>query len=278
MDSACKKHFFSRHYLDPKYSRWISTDPALGEYIPKAPIDEEAKKYNQNLPGMGGVFNHINGNLFAYAANNPVKYTDPDGNSSINIQQQLLTINENGNRPGRKLNSAKSVVMHWTGVPGQTAQQTRIFFGLPSTGTSAHYVVGQEGEIIQMIPDDEVAYHAGGVGNALTEFANNNYKTPNGNIAPNLYTIGIEVNPEKADGSYSKAAYKSSASLAAKVLNNNGLGSILGVLFKGNLVRHGDITGKNCPKKFMDNNFSWFCFKISVCFELLKLKIKGSEE
>ena len=62
---------------------WIYTDPALGEYIPKAPIDEEAKKYNQNLPGMGGAFNHINGNLFAYAANNPVKYTDPDGREDL---------------------------------------------------------------------------------------------------------------------------------------------------------------------------------------------------
>ncbi len=31
---------------------------------------------------MGGVFNHINCNLFAYAANNPVKYTDPDGRTS----------------------------------------------------------------------------------------------------------------------------------------------------------------------------------------------------
>lgn len=65
--------------MDRKYSMWISTGPALGEYIPKAPIDEEAKKYNQNLPGMGGIFNHINGNLYHYAGNNPVKYTDPDG-------------------------------------------------------------------------------------------------------------------------------------------------------------------------------------------------------
>jgi len=57
-------YYYGARYLDPKYSMWISTDPALGEYIPKAPVDEEAKKYNQNLPGMGGVFNHINSNLW----------------------------------------------------------------------------------------------------------------------------------------------------------------------------------------------------------------------
>ena len=65
--------------MDSKYSMWISTDPALGKYIPKAPINEEAKKHNQNLSGMGGVFNTVNLNLYHYAGNNPVKYTDPDG-------------------------------------------------------------------------------------------------------------------------------------------------------------------------------------------------------
>ena len=197
-----------------------------------------------------------------------MKFVDPDGREVLNIQQQLLPVNIDGNRPGTSLYEAKSVVMHWTGVPGQTAQQTRDYFGLSTTETSAHYVVGQEGEIIQMIPDNEKAYHAGGTG-SLTDFAKKEYTTPNGTVAPNLYTIGVEVNPEKKDGSYSKKAFNSSAKLAAKILNDKGLKTP----FRGNLVRHGDITGKDCPKAFMNSKTKWELFKLKVMIEQIKQKI-----
>jgi RHS repeat-associated protein len=79
LDEETGLYYYGARYLDPQTSRWLSTDPAMGEYIPQAPVNEEARKRNGNLPGMGGVFNTVNLHVYHYAGNNPVKYIDPDG-------------------------------------------------------------------------------------------------------------------------------------------------------------------------------------------------------
>jgi RHS repeat-associated protein len=79
LDEETKLYYYGARYLDPRTSRWISGDPAMGEYIPGAPINDEARKRNQNLPGGGGIYNIVNLHVFHYAGNNPLKYIDPDG-------------------------------------------------------------------------------------------------------------------------------------------------------------------------------------------------------
>ena len=67
LDEETGLYYYGARYLDPKYSRWISTDPALSAYMSGYSV------------GGGGIYNHFNFNLYHYANNNPVKYTDPTG-------------------------------------------------------------------------------------------------------------------------------------------------------------------------------------------------------
>ena len=68
LDEETGLYYYGARYLDPKYSRWLSGDPAITDYMAGTSA------------GEGGVYNTVNFNVYHYGGNNPIKYVDPDGN------------------------------------------------------------------------------------------------------------------------------------------------------------------------------------------------------
>lgn len=105
----------------------------------------------------------------------------------MNIIQKLLPIIPKGRRGGIKNTGIKYIVCHDTGNDGSTAANNVNYYhsqpGVSTIQTSAHYFLDDK-EIIQIIPDDEKAWHVGyGTGVAP-------------NIAPtfmNDCSLGIEL-------------------------------------------------------------------------------------
>jgi N-acetylmuramoyl-L-alanine amidase len=71
-----------------------------------------------------------------------------------------------------------TIVLHYTaGGNADSAVQT---FKNPLTRTSAHLIIGQDGKVIQMVPFNKIAWHAG----------ESQYE---GRTGFNKYSIGIEI-------------------------------------------------------------------------------------
>jgi N-acetylmuramoyl-L-alanine amidase len=121
----------------------------------------------------------------------------------MNIQREFLTVNP-FSRPGQKLSGVKALVIHWVANAGSTARANRNYFeslrsqSLNNAGAiyaSAHFIVGLEGEVIQCIPGEEMAYHVGAktyTPEALGRLGHD----------PNDCTVGIELCHPKADGAF----------------------------------------------------------------------------
>ncbi|MEE1314387.1 MAG: peptidoglycan recognition family protein [Faecalimonas sp.] len=155
------------------------------------------------------------------------------------IETKLLTVNPYS-RPGTKIGQIHNIVLHYTANPGTTAMQNRNYFeGLKDshiTKASSHFVVGIQGEIVQCIPMNEVS------------FASNDR---NGD------TISVETCHMTADGSYTQETYDSMVALATWLCMKFDLD-------EQDIIRHYDVTGKNCPKYFVENEEAWVTFKADV--------------
>lgn len=163
------------------------------------------------------------------------------------IQVELLTPNKYS-RPQTKTERINNIVIHYTANPGATAQQNRDYFdGLKDTHltqASSHFIVGLNGEIIQCIPTWEMAY------------ASNNR---------NQDTVSIECCHPNESGRFNWKTYRSMVELSAWLCLKFGL-------TEENLIRHYDVTGKNCPKYFVEHPEKWNEFRSDVGKSLEKMK------
>lgn len=158
---------------------------------------------------------------------------------TVDVQEMYLTENEYS-RPGIPLKRVNGVVIHYTANPGSTAENNRNYFeGLKDsqvTYASSHYIVGLDGEIVQCIPLDEIAY------------ASNER---------NDDTISIEVCHEDESGKFNEETYQSLVKLVAWICGEYNLK-------ENDIIRHYDITGKICPKYYVEHEDAWKGFKTQV--------------
>lgn len=87
----------------------------------------------------------------------PSDITDEKMNALIT--QKYLSINSES-RSGEKLTALKNIVVHYVGNPGTSAMNNWRYFE-SAQGVSAHFIIGLDGEILQCMPLDEVAWAVG---------------------------------------------------------------------------------------------------------------------
>ena len=170
----------------------------------------------------------------------------------MKIKQDLLTINEYS-RPGKKLKSVKKIVLHWVANPGTTAKQNRNFFEMRKDGNegygSAHYITDKS-QIIQCIPDNEIAYHVGAKEYTKYGLSISSY--------PNARTIGIEFCHPDRSGKPDYCTYKHIVELCKYLCVKYGLDPML------DITTHHAITGKECPKYYVYNEYDFSKLKEEV--------------
>ncbi|MCI6429793.1 MAG: peptidoglycan recognition family protein [Oliverpabstia sp.] len=156
-----------------------------------------------------------------------------------NLNVDLLSVNEYS-RPGIALAQVRGIVIHYTANPGSSAKANRDYFeGLKdaqTTKASSHFIIGLEGEIIQCIPSTEISY------------ASNDR---------NKDTLSIECCHPDETGQFNASTYQSMVDLTGWLCQRFGLTS-------QDVIRHYDVTGKLCPKYFVEHEDAWEQFRADV--------------
>lgn len=148
------------------------------------------------------------------------------------VQIRLIDI-DGTSRRGEDLEDVQDIVIHYVGNPGTTAEQNRNYYCNPDSTVSSHFLIGLDGEIMQCLPL---------------------YEKSSATNWRNADTISIEVCHPDDSGQFNSASYESLVRLTAWLLDACDLD-------EDHIIRHYDVTGKECPKYFVVNEQAWEQFK-----------------
>ncbi|MGG1022259.1 MULTISPECIES: peptidoglycan recognition protein family protein [Bacillus] len=167
----------------------------------------------------------------------------------VKVVKNYVKVNQY-TRPGLKLAGVKGIVMHWTATPGASALNERNYFNgtciADKRYASAHYFVDRK-EAQLIIPENEVAYHAHDQNRCYVSFLK-----PNANTK----SISVEMCVEK-DGKIHSQTIQNAAELVADLCKRYGLST-------NKIVRHYDVTNKNCPAPWVSDSSQLTAFRKKV--------------
>lgn len=151
-------------------------------------------------------------------------------------------------RPQKKMTEVRKIVIHWTANYGASAMNHFNYFNtLKGRYASAHFFVDSK-EALCIIPLNEIAYHAN----------DGSYKgVPELKPNANFLSVGIEMCVEK-DGTFHPDTIKRTEDIAVELCKRYKLDPLK------DIVRHYDVTHKNCPAPWVANSTKFTNFKNSV--------------
>lgn len=169
---------------------------------------------------------------------------------------------KSGNYSSGRTDKVKYLVIHFTANNGDTAKGNANYFHNNTVMASAHYFVDEK-EVWQSVRDSDTAYHCGAKAYRHGKCRNKN-------------SIGIEMCSRKnSTGKYyfKDETVTRAIKLAKEIMAKYNIPI-------ENVLRHWDVTGKNCPAPFVEHGTAWTAFKKALqedeeMVKTIKIKLNG---
>ena len=181
------------------------------------------------------------------------------------VDIKIKTANRSNYGGKRNIADIKYIVIHYTANDGDTDEGNGNYFANNIVGASAHYFVDDD-SITRSVPDDYIAWAVGGSKYKYTKGGTFYGKCTNAN------SISIELCDTKKNGVYdfTETTMKNAADLVKLLMEKY-------TVPVERVIRHYDVTGKVCPKPFVDDEKAWKEFKERLVDNMEKRYNKISE-